>query len=441
MQRFTHGSILGPYFRYLQLKAERASVSNEMRASIPVQAHSLLGTKDVPGFKHMFEGTSHRVSLKFRGSPSAGDIIPTAASPYVETLRADEKSLARIALRCVVPSTRTDIARYLAMHEDDAHSMLVALRNKGIVREAPSSGKYTLSLLGDQPPTGSAEFIQMLPRLAMLGWMDAHGIDEASIDSQARDYFAIIDNVRPSEGKEASKETKDIVVFDLLRAPEASPEIDPLEKGQLNYLFEKVYYSPIHEAVLFATLAMPQTKEDIRDSECSKPVNQILREVWSKSQMFRFIDKSYRTTAYGERVIDTLSGTPLSSYKHLDGLDMYNARGDIDWKNPAVYREEFMQLVYSGLLYKILRADCQESTAVSMMADPEKVKFFLESVSRDDFYQPAILADKLGIDDTAAKNAYATAFRYGACGISTSSHPHLYQPIRKATKRRGKVEK
>jgi hypothetical protein len=316
--------------------------------------------------------------------------------------------------------------------------MLVALQHKGVLRVDPlSGGKYVLSLFGGQPPTGSPEFVQMLPRLAVVGWMDAHGIDESSIDPQARDYFTIVDNVRPVEGKE----TKDIVVFDLLRAPEASPDIDPLQKGQLAYLFEKVYYSPIHEAALFATLAMPQTKDEVRDSECAKPVNQILSDVWSKSQMYRFIDKDYRTTAYGERVIDTLSGTPLSSYKHLESLNMYSAKGDLMWENQIVYREEFMQLVYSGLLYKILQTDCGESRAAAMITDARNVRFFLESLHQDSFYQPAILADKLGIDDTAAKNAYATAFRYGACGISTTSHPHLYVPVRKAAKRRGRFKK
>jgi len=437
MEQFVHGSMLEPYFRYLRLKAERASDSNQMRLSTPVQAHSLLGTHNVPGFKNVFEMTSRRMSLKFKGIPNVGDIIPTAASSYIDTLHADEACLARIALRCVIPSTRSDIAHYLSIHEDDAHSMLVALRHKGVLREASVSGKYILSILGAQPPTGSPEFIQLLPRLAVVGWMDAHGIDESSIDSEARDYFTIIDNVRPVEGKE----TKDIVVFDLLRAPEASPNIDPLQKGQLAYLFEKVYYSPIHEAALFATLAMPQTKDEVRDSDCAKPVNQILSDVWSKSQMYRFIDKDYRTTAYGERVIDTLSGTPLSSYRHLENLDMYHAIGDIRWENPIAYKEEFMRLVYSGLLYKILRADCGEPRAAAMVADAENVMFFLESLHKDSFYQPAILADKLGIDNTAAKNAYATAFRYGACGISTTSHPHLYKPVRKATKRRGRVKR
>ena len=420
--------MLEPYFRYLGLRSDRYSGPESMKLAAPVQVHSFLGTKKIPGYVDVFETTSKRIRKKFQGGV-VGDSIPTAACLGVPKLKLTELDLSRIALSCIVPSSRREVSRRLRIHQDTAQSILTALAHKKVVDALPGTDTYLFSILRKQPISGSPEFTSRLPDMAFLGWMDAQGLDEHSMDGPAKDYFTIVPTVKSETGKG----TKDIIVFDMLRTPGASPGAQPLEKGQLSYLFERVYESPVHEAALFATLGMPQTMDEVRDAECSKPVSDVLDDVWSKARMYKFIDQEYRTTPHGERVMDTISGTPLSSYQHLDTIDRFLSKYDISWENPREYRSEFLKVIYTGLLHKVLSENCGAGTAMKMITDSSNVRFYLETLATDKFYQPSRLAEKLGIDDTAAKNVYANAFRYGACGVSTTSHPHLFKPTRKAT--------
>lgn len=414
-------SILSPYLRYVSLKAQRSQSLQEI--TVPsVQVHSYFGLKKIPGFDKVFLATQRTIQRKYQLRRPRPDTIPTAAEEHASHLVSNKKFLSNIALLCILPSTATEIAKRINYHIDEVKPILTALRNKKILTE--ESERYTLSIVADNPPSGSMNFQRSVVEAALKGWVETKAKRE-DIDSVP--YATIVENVRP-RGK---KSVKNILVLDLLRAPNAYPEEEQVQPGQLSFLFEEIYPSPLEEACLFATLSMPQTNETLRDNTCSAHVSNILGSMWGKAKAYGFIDNELKTTPYGERVIATLAGTPLAPFRHIRSLLEYCSRPE-PFKLHRGYRSEFMKVIYSGVLYEVLAEGCGLRKATQIMRKRSRIEFFLSAVRTSDFYLPHKLANELEVDETSAKNVFAQAFRYGACGISTTSHPHLYHPTRKA---------
>src|SRR5207249_7483488 len=91
------------------------------------------------------------------------------------------------------------------------------------------------------------------------------------------------------------------------------------------------------------------------------------------------------------------------------------------------YRTEFLRVIHAGVLYDALSRDCGQDVATGLMSNRASVEFFLKSTRNKDFYNPQLLASKLNIDLTAARNALSRSFLYGAAGTTTASHPDLYK--------------
>lgn len=414
-------SILGPYLKYISLKAQRSQSLQGI--TVPsVQVHSYFGLKKIPGFDKVFLATQKSMKKKYQLRRPRPDTIPTAAEEHATHLLSNKRFLSNIALLCILPSNASEIAKGTGYHIDEVKPILTALRNKKILTER--SGRYTLSIVADNPPSGSTIFQKSVVEAALKGWVETKA-KRQDIDSVP--YATIVENIRP-RGK---KSVKNILVLDLLRAPNAYPEERQVQAGQLSFLFEEIYPSPLEEACLFATLSMPQTSEAFRDDTCSAPVANILGSMWGKAKTYGFIDSELKTTPYGERVIATLAGTPLAPFRHIRSLLEYISKPE-PFKLHPEYRSEFMKVIYSGVLYEVLAEGCGLRKATQIMRRRPRIEFFLSAVRTPDFYLPHKLANELEVDETSAKNVFTQAFRYGACGISTTSHPHLYHPTRKA---------
>jgi len=413
-------SILDPYLRYLSLKAQRSQDLKDI--NIPsVQVHSYFGLLDIPGFDRIFQATQESIREKYKARWPRPDTIPTAADDHMSKLKSSRKLLSHIALLCILPSSPTEIATQVSYHVDEVKPILVALRNKKVLREE-SSGRFVLSIVGDVPPSGSPVFERSVVEAALKGWTETKARRE---DIDESPYATLVENIRPAQ----KKSVKSILVLDLIRAPRAYPDEKQVQAGQLSFLFEEIYPSPLREACLFASLSMPQTNQTLRDNS-STPVGNILGDVWGKARSYGFIDDELKTTPYGERVIATLTGTPLAPFRHIRSLDTYFSKTTA-FKLHSDYTSEFMKVVYSGVLYNVLAETCGLQEATQMVQSKSRVEYFLSTAPTPDFYLPKKLANRLKVDETVAKNALAQAFLYGACGISTVSHPHLYNLARK----------
>jgi len=358
------------------------------------------------------------IKEKYKAHRPRPETIPTAADDHVDRLKSSKKLLSQIALLCILPSSASEIAERITYHADEVKPILVALKNKQVLKEN-SQGRFILSIVADNPPSGSPAFENSVTDAALKGWVETKARKE-DIDNVP--YATIVEDLRTAN----KKSVKNILVLDLLRAPKAYPDEKQVQSGQLSFLFEDIYSSPLEEACLFATLSMPQTSETLRDEPCSAPVSNVLRNVWGKAKAYGFIDDELKTTPYGERVIATLAGTPLAPFRHIKSLDEYCSM-PITFNADRNYNSEFMKVIYSGVLYHVLTESCGLEKATEIVQGKPHVDYFLSTVGTSDFYLPNKLANELKVDETLAKNALAHAFLYGACGISTTSHPHMYR--------------
>jgi hypothetical protein len=413
-------SVLNPYLRYIALKAQRNQGLREI--NIPaIQVHSYFGQKGITGFDKVFLSTQETMRKKYGRSHPRPETIPTSADCSVESLKSNKKLLGEVALYCTMPSTTLEISKRIMYNVDEVKQILIALKNKEIVKEF--NGRFVLSIVADSPPSGSPNFEKAVVEAALKGWVETTARSE---DIDEIPYATIIEDVKPK----GRKSVHNILALDLLRAPSACPDEKEVQPGQLRFLFEEVYQSPLEEACLFATLGMPQSSGELRDETCSAPVNKILGNVWGKARDFGFINDELRTTPYGERVISTLVGTPLAPFRHIKTLLDYCSE-PVTFEFPKNYRRDFMDVVYSGVLYEVLAKTCGMSKATQIMKNRTHAEYFISTVGTSDFYLPKKLANELEVDETSAKNALSQAFAYGACGFSTTSHPHLYRPSKK----------
>jgi hypothetical protein len=408
--------LLDPYLRYISLKDQRNQASKDI--NIPsVQLHSYFGLLGIPGYDKIFLETQANMREKYKAHWPKPETIPTAADGHVDQLKTSRKLLSQIALLCVMPSSPSQIAERVSYHVDEVKPILASLKNRQVLKEN-SQGYYVLSLVADNPPTGSPLFEQSVIDAALKGWVETKARKE---DIDNTPYATIVEDIKTAH----KKSVKNILVLDLLRAPKAYPDEKQVQPGQLGFLFEDVYSSPLEEACLFATLSMPQTSNSLRDEFSSALVSNMLRKVWGQAQDFGFIDSELKTTPYGERVIATLTGTPLAPFRHMKTLDQYCSRS-ASFEIDENYGTEFTKVIYSGVLYDVLSESCGLEKATQIVQYKPHVDYFLSIVRTPDFYLPNKLANELKVDETSAKSVLAQAFRYGACGISTASHPHLY---------------
>jgi hypothetical protein len=412
-------SILKPYLEFLALKAEKLAGTSKLLSSI--QSHSYLGRNNIASFTQAEKLT--RKSLVEKWTHRTPNIIPTAAKPNVSSLEKSSEILGQVALACVVPSSPDDVSKYLAIDSVEANSILVVLKRKGIVKE--NSGRFSFAITADSPPSGNPSVLSDFRNAARLGWVTTKA-NSSDLDQETKQYARIIDDVRQS----SKKEVRNILVLDLLRGPGAYPEISDIREGQLRFLFENIDGNPIDEACLFSTISEPNTNPLIREKDCPTRISRILGELWSTVKSFGLINKDYKTTPSGERVLSLLNGTPLAPFSYMETLEKY-----LDVEIPTVadaqYRTEFLKVIHAGVLYSALSRDCGQDIATGLMSRPDCVEFFLASTKNGDFYNPQVLAKKFEIDLTAARNALSKSFLYGAAGITTASHPHLYKITRK----------
>jgi hypothetical protein len=416
-------SILEPYLEFLSLKAEKlAGGTSKLLPSI--QLHSYLGRNNVASFAKAERLT--RKSLVEKWTRRTPNIIPTAAKPNVSTLEKSSEILGQVALACVVPSSPTDVSRYLSIDLVEANSILAVLKRKGIVRE--EFDRFSLAITADSPPSGTPSVLSDFRNAARFGWVSTKA-NSSDLDQETKQYAKIVDDVKQSN----KKEVRNVLVLDLLRGPGAYPNINEIREGQLRFLFENIDGNPIDEACLFSTISEPKTNPLIREKSCPTRISRALGELWSTIKSFGLINQDYRTTPSGERVLSLLNGTPLAPFSYMETLEKY-----LDAEIPAVadaqYRTEFLKVIHAGVLYSALSRDCGQDIATELMSRHDAVEFFLASTRNSDFYNPQVMARRFEIDLTAARNALSKSFLYGAAGITTASHPDLYKITKKVAK-------
>jgi len=416
-------SILKPYLEFLYLKAEKLN-GEESKLLPAIQSHSYLGRNNIPSFRQAEKLT--RASLVEKWTHRTPNIIPTAAKPNVSNLDKSSEILDQVALACVVPSSPEDVSRYLGIDSIEANSILVALKRRGLVKEM--SGRFAFAITADSPPSGSPAVLSDLRTAARLGWVSTKA-NSSDLDQETKHYAKIVDDVR----QPSKKEVRNILVLDLLRGPGAYPDICEIREGQLRFLFENIDGNPIDEACLFSTISEPKTNPLVREKDCPTRISRTLGDLWSTVKSFGLINEDYKTTPSGERVLSLLNGTPLAPFSYMETLEKY-----LDKEIPVVdddnYRKEFLKVIHAGVLYSALSRDCGQDIATNLMSRQPAVEFFLTSTKNSDFYNPQALARSFDVDLTAARNALSKSFLYGAAGITTASHPHLFRIIRKVTK-------
>ncbi len=389
-----------------------------------IQSHSYLGRNNIASFTQAEKLT--RRSLVEKWTHRTPNIIPTAAKPNVSGLERSSEILGQVALSCVVPSSPEDVSRYLGIDLIEVKSILVVLRHKGVVKE--DSGRFSFAITADSPPSGTPTMLSDFRNAARLGWVSTKG-NSSDLDQHTKHYAKIVDDVK----QPSKKEVRNILVLNLLRGPGAYPEIGEIREGQLRFLFENIDSNPIDEACLFSTISEPKTNPLIREKGCPTRISRTLGELWSTVKSFGLINKDYRTTPSGERVLSLLNGTPLAPFSYMETLEKY-----LDVQIPVVadtqYRTEFLKVIHAGVLYSALSRDCGQDIATELMSRQDAVEFFLASTRNNDFYNPQALAKRFEIDLTAARNALSKSFLYGAAGITTASHPDLYKITKKVTK-------
>jgi hypothetical protein len=413
-------SILKPYLEFLALKAEKLG-GGTSKLLPSIQSHSYLGRNNIASFTRAVKLT--RKSLVEKWTQRTPNIIPTAAKPNVSGLEKSSEILGQVALACVVPSSPEEVSKYLAIDSIEANSILVALKRKGVVKEV--SGRFTFAITADSPPSGTPSVLSDFRNAARLGWVSTKG-NSSDLDQETKQYAKIVDDVKQT----SKKEVRNILVLDLLKGPGAYPEISEIREGQLRFLFENIDGNPIDEACLFSTISEPKTNPLIREKGCPTRISRTLGELWSTVKGFGLINKDYRTTPSGERVLSLLNGTPLAPFSYMETLEKY-----LDVEIPVVtdaqYTTEFLKVIHAGVLYSTLSRDCGQDVATGLMSRQDSVEFFLASTKNSDFYDPQALAKRFEIDLTAARNALSKSFLYGAAGITTASHPDLYKITRK----------
>ena len=412
-------SILNPYLEFLSLKAEKVAGTPRLLTSI--QLHSYFGTKKIASFARAEKLTKKSMTEKWtRRTPN---IIPTAAKPNVSGLGRPAEALGQVALTCVVPSSVEEISKYLTMDVVETNSILVALKRRGVVRE--TSGRYSLSITANSPPSGAAPMLADLRNAAKFGWVSTTA-SASDLDSETKQYATVVEDVR-QVGK---KEVRNVLVLDLLRGPGAFPDTHEIREGQLRFLFENINGNPIEEACLFSTVSEPITNPLVREKGCPTRISRILGDLWSTVKGFGLINKEYKTTPSGERVLSLLNGAPLAPFSYMETLERY-MEAELPEVADELYRVEFLKVIHAGVLYGALSRDCGQDVATSLMSRQGSVNFFLASTKSRDFYNPQLLATKFDIDLTAARNALSKSFLYGAAGITTASHPDLFKITKK----------